>query len=156
MPVVTLRPAVISDAPEIAAIARLARAAAMPWLPVLHTIEGDISFYSRRVLPELRVELAERDGQICGFSAVEDDWLSQLYIRPDHWRTGVGSALLQRAMERAEFLQLWVFARNLTAQAFYIHHGFAEAERTDGSNNEEKCPDIRMTWSRPHGARVPS
>ena len=156
MPGFTIRPATISDAPDIAAIARLARATAMPWLPVLHTIEGDISFYSRRVLPELRVELAERDGQICGFSGVEDDWLSQLYIHPDHWRTGLGSALLQRAMEGAEFLQLWVFEQNLAAQAFYAHHGFAEAERTDGANNEEKCPDVRMTWSARHGQDAPS
>jgi hypothetical protein len=32
---------------------------------------------------------------------------------------------------------------------FYRRHGFAVAETTDGSRNEERAPDIRFVWSAP-------
>jgi chorismate mutase len=39
-----------------------------------------------------------------------------------------------------------VFEMNEPARRFYAHHGLVELERTDGSANEEKKPDIRMAW----------
>ncbi len=121
----------------------------MPWLPVLHTPEGDVSFFSRRVLPAQAVDLAVQGGLIRGFIAVKGDWLNHLYIHPGHWRAGLGSALLKRAMSAAPALQLWVFQQNTAARAFYIRHGFAEAEFTDGAGNEERRPDLRMVWTAP-------
>ena len=43
-------------------------------------------------------------------------------------------------------LRLWVFERNDRARSFYAHHGFTEVERTDGSGNEEKEPDVLLRW----------
>ena len=34
----------------------------------------------------------------------------------------------------------------LPARAFYARHGLVELERTDGSGNEERAPDLRMAW----------
>lgn len=140
-----IRTATVSDAPAIAAISRSARAAAMPWLPVLHSVEGDLTFFTRAVT-QYHVEVAEVDGAVAGFIALDDDWVDHLYIAPAHQGKGLGSALLTRAKARADFLQLWVFQQNIAAQGFYAKHGFAEVERTDGSTNEERCPDLRMTW----------
>ena len=36
---------------------------------------------------------------------------------------------------------------NIGAQRFYQRHGFVVAETTDGSQNEEKEPDIRLVWT---------
>ena len=41
---------------------------------------------------------------------------------------------------------LWVFESNTGARAFYARHGLVELERTDGSGNEEKAPDVKMAW----------
>jgi hypothetical protein len=40
-------------------------------------------------------------------------------------------------------LQLWTFVSNVRAQRFYRRHGFTVEERTAGSSNEEKAPDLR-------------
>jgi GNAT superfamily N-acetyltransferase len=134
---------------DVVALAKLylaARETAMPWLPNLHSHAEDIAFFSERVLPVLRVEVAERDGQIAGFIATHDDWIDQLYIHPRFWRQGLGRALLNRAMHRAQFRQLWVFKQNHAAQDFYARRGFVAVEHTDGSENAERCPDVRMEW----------
>jgi chorismate mutase len=41
---------------------------------------------------------------------------------------------------------LWVFESNRPARTFYARRGLVELERTDGSGNEEKAPDVRMAW----------
>jgi hypothetical protein len=51
---------------------------------------------------------------------------------------------------RPDGFGLWVFTSNTPARAFYAGHGFVETERTDGSDNEEHAPDVRMEW-RPSG-----
>lgn len=142
----SIRPAALDDVPEIALISKQARARAMPWLPVLHTLDGDISFFSRRVLPNETVEVVEAENRIAGFIAYADGWINHLYLHPDFWRIGLGSRLLHRAQNQSDNLQLWVFERNLAAQYFYMKHGFVEETRTDGSGNEENCPDVRLRW----------
>ncbi|MEJ6388757.1 GNAT family N-acetyltransferase [Gymnodinialimonas ulvae] len=142
-----IRPATIDDVPAIAVINRLARDKAMPWLPVLHSLEGDTRFFTR-VVAEQSFAVAEVDGDPVGFCAVQDGWIEQLYIHPDHQRQGLGSSLIAWAQDGAQALQLWAFEQNHAAQAFYAKHGFVEAERTDGRNNAEKTPDVRMTWTR--------
>lgn len=143
-----IRKAEHADIKALVAIFNTARATAMPWLPKLHSYAGDLKFFENRVLTQYHVDLVEVDGQTAGFISYAGDWLEQLYIDPAHQRRGLGTALMARAKASADYLQLWVFLQNTEAQAFYAKHGFVEAERTDGSNNEERCPDIRMVWSR--------
>ena len=45
-------------------------------------------------------------------------------------------------------LRLWVFQKNAAAISFYQARGFREIERTDGSRNEEREPDLLMEWRR--------
>jgi chorismate mutase len=59
----------------------------------------------------------------------------------------VGSALLDLAKtRRPDGFCLWVFEVNHPARGFYARRGLVELERTDGSANEERAPDIRMAW----------
>jgi GNAT superfamily N-acetyltransferase len=141
-----LRLAVPGDAPRLARIHRLARDAAMPWLPALHTPEDDLGWMIDVVLPHQEVWVAAC-GDTIGFVALTESAVEHLYIDPPIWRTGAGSALLDRAkVRRPGGFRLWTFQRNAMARAFYRKHGLIELRTTDGSGNEEKEPDVQLGW----------
>jgi GNAT superfamily N-acetyltransferase len=119
----------------------------MRYLPNLHSGAEDLLFFSEQVLPTSRVNVAEIDGVIVGFSAVRAGWLDHLYVSPDEQGCGIGGWLLHLAMtEHPEGLSLWAFEANHRAIAFYARAGFVEVLRTDGGANEERVPDVQMLW----------
>ncbi|HWT04937.1 MAG TPA: GNAT family N-acetyltransferase [Xanthomonadales bacterium] len=119
----------------------------MPYLPNLHTAEEDSEYFvSRIVAGELWV--AEVEGSLTGFCAFNSDSVDHVFVHPAHQRRGVGTALLQKAKDAYDRLQLWTFQRNEIALRFYELHGFTVAERTDGKDNEEREPDVRLVWER--------
>lgn len=135
-----------TDTEQIALIHRLARSEAMPWLPVIHTLEEEFGFFSENVLPLEEVLVVEGKVGIAGFIAFRDGWLNHLYIHPNYWGKGFGSVLLAEAKASSPLLQLWTFQRNDVARAFYSTHRFEEVELTDGARNEERTPDVKMVW----------
>ena len=150
-----LRAARPEDTPAVVAVFQAARADALPYLPIIHSSEEDQAFFGSLVDRGL-VTVAELDGAVAGFLALNDDWVDHLYIAPAAQGQGLGGALLKAAQAQRDRLQLWVFQRNTNAIAFYEHHGFAIAERTDGAGNEERTPDARMAWVRPGTAPGPT
>ena len=142
-----MRRATVGDSDKVAAIHRVSREAAMPFLPVLHTREEERSFFRTRVFAVCEVWVAGDTG-IAGFIAFRDGWIDHLYVLPDRQRRGLGRALLGKAKERHPALQLWTFQRNLNAIAFYTANGFRLVCETDGSANEEREPDALFGWSR--------
>jgi ribosomal protein S18 acetylase RimI-like enzyme len=129
----------------VARLFRVVRRACLPYLPDLHTPEEDLAFFRDRVFAECEVWIA---GAIDGFIAFRPGWVDHLYVRPKCQRRGIGKALLATAMKGNASLRLWVFQRNTAAIAFYHGCGFREIERTDGSRNEEREPDVLMEWTR--------
>jgi len=94
------------------------------------------------------VWVAESAGAIVAYVRLTDEWLDDLYVVPDQAGRGIGSALLALAQaRRPDGFGLWVFEVNTPARAFYAAHGLVEVERTDGSDNEERAPDLRVVWS---------
>jgi GNAT superfamily N-acetyltransferase len=80
--------------------------------------------------------VAERAGAVVGYlhyAPVEDGpYLRRLYVHPDHWRTGVGDALLEELHRRIgpeTSYTLDVHPRNEQARAFYARRGFVDAGR---------------------------
>jgi GNAT superfamily N-acetyltransferase len=143
----TLRRATRADAITLADIHIAARATAMPWLRVVHTVEETRWWMTQVIVPRLEVWVAERDNVTLGFAALQDEWLEHLYVAPNAWRAGAGSMLLEHAKQRRPHgLQLWTFQRNDLARAFYRKHGFTEMRQTDGSANEEREPDVMLEW----------
>ena len=126
---------------------RSARTARLKFLNDLHTEEEDYEFISRKLLVENQVWIAEISGVVAGFIAFHDDWVNQLYIAPEYQRRGIGRDLLAVAKRGKTMLQLWVFEVNEPAIRFYERQGFVVVERTDGSANEAKMPDLRMQWA---------
>ena len=70
---------------------------------------------------------------------------------PDRIGTGIGGRLVELAKtRRPEGIDLFCFAVNSRARAFYEHRGFVAVATGDGSGNVERQPDIRYAW-RPGG-----
>src|SRR5918999_5314536 len=82
-----------------------------------------------------RVLVAEVDGSAVGVAAAAGDWLHGLYVVPEHWSSGIGSTLHDRALERlralgATLCHLWVLEGNERARRFYQGRGWRQNEST--------------------------
>ena len=145
-----VRPAVPEDAEPLADLYGQARVAAVPLMPpALHTNAEDRAFFAARLArPTNEGWVAEADGELVGYALLDPVWLDHLFVRPEHTGQGVGTVLLDLVKSlRPNGFSLWVFESNTGARRFYARHGLVELERTDGSGNEEKSPDIRMAWA---------
>ncbi|MFT3872132.1 MAG: GNAT family N-acetyltransferase [Nocardioides sp.] len=144
----TLRPAVAADLPDIAELYLRVRTAVVPAMPPqIHTAEEVHAYVGGWQLDQRDVWVAELRGTAVAFMVVDPGWLESLYVLPEAAGQGIGSALLDVAKRlRTEGFCLWVFESNRPARNFYTHRGLLELERTDGSGNEERAPDIKMAW----------
>ena len=110
--------------------------------------------------PEPRVALwrerlplvAEEEGEIVGFAHVgpsDEEPVGEVYrlfVLPERWGTGIGRALIERALDQLRAVgfseaTLWVHADNPRARRFYEAGGW----RLDGSEKELEQFDIRVT-----------
>ncbi|WP_176953767.1 GNAT family N-acetyltransferase [Streptomyces indicus] len=147
-----LRRAETADAAALAEVWLRSYAAALPGVRRAHTDDEVRAWFRHVVVPGLETWLAETDdGQVAGLLVLDGAELEQLYLAPEHRGRGLGDRFVELAKSRHPGgLSLWTFQVNTPAQRFYARHGFVELERTDGSHNEEREPDIRMSW-RPAG-----
>lgn len=150
------RRATADDVPAIRGVAREAWRAAYDFLPEAEHDAAFEEWYARDRLEaaivdgerEFAVALAESDGdgattQVVGFAHAEpvdpakhDERvggaeLTAVYVHPDHWRAGVGTALVEEvesALRERGFSQLEVavFAENDRAKAFFDSRGFEQ------------------------------
>ncbi|THI96441.1 GNAT family N-acetyltransferase [Nocardioides sp.] len=133
------------DAAAVADVHLAARAGA-PMPPSVHT-EPEVRAWLADRIGADEVWVAEVDGAVVGYARFTETWLDDLYVDPGHLREGIGTALLELVKSlRPRGFQLWVFESNEPARAFYAAHGLLEREHTDGSENPEREPDIRMEW----------
>lgn len=144
-----LRQAGPEDAEAIADLYTAARVAAVPQMPPApHTNAEDRQWMSGQLATgDHEAWVAEQDGRVVGYALLSPVWLDHLFVDPRHLGTGIGTTLLDLVKSlRPEGFSLWVFETNTGARRFYARHGLVELERTDGSGNEEKAPDVRMAW----------
>ena len=137
----------MGDAEAVARLFRAVRRACLPYLPELHTPDEDLGFFRDRVFAECEVWVTQADA-IDGFIAFRTGWVDHLYVRSGTPPSGIGQGAARACDERPSPLRLWVFQRNTAAISFYRARGFREIERTDGSRNEEREPDVLMEWAR--------
>jgi GNAT superfamily N-acetyltransferase len=135
------------DADAVADVFLATRAAAMPYLPDLHTPEETRAWIRDVVLGEHDVHVAEMDGAVAGFLALGAETVEHLYVRPELQGRGIGTALLGLAKAlRGDGFRLWVFQRNAGARRFYERHALELVELTEGAANEEQEPDALYEW----------
>lgn len=148
---VLIRQATAADAAAITRIHITSREVTMPYLPPRRHTDDEVRWWVENiVLKECRVWLAEREGQVLGYAALEGDaLLDQLYLLPGSRRQGIGSGLLEEVRRHSgpEGLSLHVFQANTGARAFYERHGFTVTETNDGSANLENLPQLTYTWN---------
>lgn len=140
-----VRPALPPDLDEISAIFTAGRGM-LSFLPRLHGPDDDRAFLEKAVGSALASFVALRDDAIAGFIVTQTGWVEHLYVAPDHFRCGIGSALLRTAMAEQPELRLWTFQKNDAARRFYERHAFRPLLFTDGTENEEREPDVLYHW----------
>ena len=118
--------------------------------PTVHSDDETRRWMREILFREDTVSIAIMDGEIAAMLATRPGWIDQLHVHPRFQARGLGAALLQtakRSQDGASGLQLWTFQANARARRFYARHGFVEVLFTDGRDNEEKTPDVKLAWS---------
>lgn len=144
---IVLRAANDADAEHIAAVLLASRKTLLPFAPLAHSDDEVRAWVREVLLPSEAVTVATVDDRIVGVLAVTRQhgasWITQLYLHPSHVGQGIGSRLLACAIaSAARPIRLYTFQQNVGARRFYERNGFVPIEFTDGSANEERCPDV--------------
>lgn len=110
-------------------------------------ISEDLNWVRESLIPTGDVTVASIDDQVVGVLAVSRtdaaNWIDQLYVQPEHCGRGVGSQLMTVALSSLRRpIRLYAFQQNAGARRFYERFGFLPIEWSDGSRNEEGCPDV--------------
>lgn len=99
-------------------------------------------------LPDGQIErgdviVAEIDGRLAGFAALDGSELDALFVEPERWRRGIGAALIEASVHEARRrgLSLVTVVANPAARAFYEKCGF----RVEGEAETRFGPAIRMS-----------
>ena len=106
--------------------------------------------------PRSEVLVVQEATQVVGFAAIgpcrEDSTIGELYainLRPDNWARGVGTVLIEAAMQRLrrfgfEVAVLWVIPANQRARRFYEARGWhADNVERHQEVNDIVVPEIR-------------
>ncbi|WP_175886977.1 GNAT family N-acetyltransferase [Burkholderia contaminans] len=152
MPLI-LRRAISDDAAEVAEVYLRSRNTLASYAPLAHSEVAVRDWVANMLVPSGNVTVAVNDSRIVGMAAhvVAHGvaWLDQLYVHPEFKRQGNGSALLESVKSQTVGkLQLYTFQMNRDAAAFYERQGFVAIAYSDGSRNEERCPDVLYCLTR--------
>ncbi len=146
-----LRKATLADAVSITTIYLASRKAFVAFAPLAHSEESIHQWVREILIPTGQVTVAEENGVIVGMMALSKKesigWIDQLYLSPAVVGRGIGTLLVTTAKSALGTpIRLRTFQENVGARRFYERHGFQVLELSDGSMNEENCPDILYEW----------
>ncbi|MGH3363060.1 MAG: GNAT family N-acetyltransferase [Nocardioides sp.] len=145
---VLIRPATAADAAAMGDVhvdSREANVGSMP--AMVNTRDETHTWMAHRLAGESEGWVAEVGGRVVGYLVLTHDWVDDLFLLPEATGRGIGAALLDLVKaQRPDGFRLWAFESNRGARRFYARHGLVELERTDGSGNNEKAPDVKMAW----------
>ena len=114
------------------------------WMPRIHSRAEDLGF-AGAMIDRGWVIVADAP-PVVGFLARDGEEVHALYLARAARGQGIGKALLDHAKASSARLRLWTFRANAGARRFYAREGFAEGRRTDGADNDEKLPDLQLSW----------
>lgn len=75
-------------------------------------------------LPVAETYVFERAGAVVGFISLLGHEVGGIFVTPRFHRQGIGRALLDRARDSRDHLELDVFEANQSGRAFYAAYGF--------------------------------
>ena len=113
-----------------------------------HFFFEDRDYFQKQIIKNNQIWVVVSQSYPVGFMAMNNDFVDQLYIDPDHQRRGIGRSLLNLARERSpEHVWLYTLQVNASARAFYEKNGFV-AEKFGISPPPESEPDVEYHWRR--------
>lgn len=138
-------------------------------LDALDVEQGAARWRDRLAAPDVDCLVAEEASVLgfCGLTPCRDaaaetgaGEIAAIYLHPDHWRRGIGRALLAAADPLARkrgyrSLGLWVLRENQRARSFYEAIGFVRGgeERIDTELIGSPLHEVR--YARPVGSGAP-
>jgi len=148
----TLRVATVADTSAVAAVYLLSRKTFLSYAPLAHTDAEVVDWLRHILIPTGQVYVMEQATQVIGMMALSPAdsvrWIDQLYVHPDWVSQGVGSQFVRFAQTvLSPPIRLYTFQANERSRRFYERHGFRAIAFTDGSDNEECCPDVLYEWN---------
>jgi GNAT superfamily N-acetyltransferase len=118
-----------------------------PWMPQLHDRAEDRAFLARLIREAEVLTLRDRGG-VLGFMVLDGEEVQALYLAHGARGRGHGKRLLDAAKDKRNRLRLWAFQANDAARRFYAREGFVPVRFTNGEDNDEGLPDVRLVWQR--------
>jgi ribosomal protein S18 acetylase RimI-like enzyme len=154
---VILRSATGSDAEQVASVLLDSRRAFVAFAPMAHADDDVRAWIANLLIPGGGVSVAvdrESNDAVVGMMAVSRQdgvgWIDQLYLHPSVVSRGIGTRFIEVAKESlGSPIRLYTFQENAGARHFYERHGFRAIAFSDGSDNEEHCPDVLYEWAAP-------
>jgi GNAT superfamily N-acetyltransferase len=85
--------------------------------------------------PDVDVFVAEAGGEPIGSVSLGGAFLRTLYVLPTHWRTGIGTALHDHALDRLRAqgrtrASLWTLEENWVARRYYVRRDWTLTAET--------------------------
>ena len=101
--------------------------------------------------------VAQQEDDVVAFAGIDDPYLAWLYVDPDHYRRGIGRALLRHCLAQlGEDAWTRACGNNLPALNLYRSEGFVVESRFIGDNAGYPGPVVRLAlhperrgWTRP-------
>jgi len=148
LPAIRVRRMTEVEATSVVKLWHAAKKNAYSYLPLeqARTFAEDYAFFTQKIFPHCEIWVAELEGLVRGFLALNGSYIDRLYVSPEVQRTGIGSALIGQAKKLClSGLELHTHQKNLAACRFYEKHGF-RAVRLGTSPPPESEPDVEYHW----------
>lgn len=148
---IIVRAASPDDAEAVAKVLCASRREFLAFAPMAHSPEEVRGWIAEVLIPGGGVYVATQDELVVAMLAIscghDQQWIDQLYVMPGRTGQGIGALLLQAAHGRLKPpICLYTFQANAGARRFYERQGYRAIAFSDGSGNEERCPDVLYEW----------
>ena len=94
-------------------------------------------------------QIKNKEDKIIGFSGVDDHKIEMLFVAPSAQGQGVGSVLLQYAIEHQGITEVDVNEQNPRAKEFYNKMGFHVVARSELDGQGKPYPILHMEVGKP-------
>lgn len=98
-------------------------------------------------LPNAETWVTERDGVVIGFLSLIGNEIGAIFVHTKHHGTGAGRALMEKAMELHDELEVEVFTQNSIGREFYSKAGFELMNESLHEPTGEKVLRLKFTKS---------
>ena len=100
----------------------------------------------KKHLPNADTWVAEIGKEVVGFIALIGNEVGAIFVQPAMHGNGVGKALMDKAQELHNVLELEVFAKNAIGREFYRKYGFSIFEEKHHQDTGHKM--LRLKYAR--------